>query len=134
MATTFEKPVMANETGNDMIDGDHADFERLLDTVQKQDDDALADGLAEVRKHMAEHFEREQNLMRDTGFPMVMIHRNEHQRVLAWTDSVIIAHERGEIGVVRHFLKVELPEWFVQHAATMDTATANWARTGELGF
>ncbi len=134
MTTTFDKPVMADATGNGMIDDDHADFERLLETVKKQDDAALSGGLADLRKHMAEHFEREQNLMRETGFPMVMIHRNEHQRVLAWTDSVIIALERGDTEFVRHFLNVELPQWFVQHAATMDTATANWAHSGELGF
>lgn len=134
MTTTVEGPKLAAPTGDAMIDKDHADFECLLEAVQKNDDAGLAEGLAEIRDHMAAHFEREQQLMKKSGFPMFMVHRNEHQRVLAWADSIKIDLERGNIATVRQFLDAELPQWYVQHAATMDTATANWANSGELKF
>ncbi|MEZ5840957.1 MAG: hemerythrin family protein [Hyphomicrobiales bacterium] len=114
-------------TGNPLIDEDHTHFAELIERSRALADSELAAALDEVGAHFAYHFAREEEIMEASGFPPIMIHRQEHRRMIALVDQLHAALEAGEIATVRAFFEHELERWFVQHAATMDTATARWA-------
>lgn len=114
-------------TGNSLIDEDHGHFAGNLLRWSRLSDTELDAGLAEVAQHFAEHFAREESIMEASGFPPIMIHRQEHRRMIALVDQLREALAAGDVEPARRFLGGELERWFVQHAATMDTATARWA-------
>ena len=114
-------------THNEMIDHDHAEFVELLSGFQALTDAELSPALESVIEHFKAHFAREEALMEETGFPPTMIHKNEHRRVLDWAGAMRAEAKAGNVAILRKFLTEEIADWFVNHAATMDTATANWA-------
>lgn len=126
MATTDGKPDYVL-TGNAMIDGDHAHFAELLERCRNAEDAELPGLLDEMIAHFEAHFAREEALMEETGFPPAPIHRSEHRRVLAWAATVREEARAGDGGKLRPFLTERIVRWFIDHAASMDSATANWA-------
>jgi len=114
-------------TGNSLIDEDHGHFAKNLERWRHLPDAELDQGLEEVAHHFAEHFAREEKIMETSGFPPIMIHRQEHRRMIALVEQLRAALAAGDPGPARSFFGGELETWFVQHAATMDTATARWA-------
>ncbi|PLX37073.1 MAG: hemerythrin [Hyphomicrobiales bacterium] len=121
-------------TGDPMIDEDHAEFAEMVVKFETLADDELAPTMDALAKHLAEHFAREEKLMTKTGFPAYVIHKGEHERVLNWVASIKVQLRAGDVAAVREFLAKDVREWFVTHAATMDTATANWARNRVLAY
>ncbi len=89
--------------------------------VAAQIDQAMNDWV----EHTEAHFERENRLMREYGFPAYAIHSEEHDRALAalhmlqksWMDK------RDIHGLAEH-VQINWPQWFQRHISTMDTVTA----------
>ncbi len=89
--------------------------------LQPQIDQAMSDWV----EHTEAHFERENRLMREYGFPAYAIHSEEHDRALAavhllqkaWTDN-------RDIHVLAEHVQINWPQWFQRHISTMDTVTA----------
>lgn len=86
--------------------------------------------------HTVEHFDQENRWMELIGFPGC--HKAEHDRVLAVCRDVRKRMERGDAALGRQLLQ-ELPIWFDNHVATMDSALAAYidsigfdTRTGEV--
>jgi hemerythrin len=78
-------------------------------------------------EHNRGHFAREEEAMRNSGFPAYPIHKNEHDQVLAWLESRIEAISGGlPCDTAQTLVEQEIPAWFVRHIETMDRATANW--------
>ncbi|MCC2112253.1 MAG: hemerythrin domain-containing protein [Hyphomicrobiales bacterium] len=126
MAETVDE-IVYNRTNNKMIDEDHAHFAELLMRCRTAADAELLALFDEMVGHFEAHFAREEALMQETGFPPMPIHTREHKRVLAWAANISDAAKDGDIERLRAFLTVDVPRWFADHAASMDTATANWA-------
>ncbi len=79
--------------------------------------------------HTVEHFDQENRWMELIGFPGC--HKAEHDRVLAVCRDVRKRMERGDAALGRQLLQ-ELPIWFDNHVATMDSALA--AYIDSIGF
>lgn len=84
--------------------------------------------LKEWYQHTSAHFERENDLMRETAFPAYRIHSAEHSNALNAMDAIIQQwNDTNDIATVSHYLFNHWPNWFNGHVNTMDMMTANFA-------
>lgn len=105
------------------MDETHREFVDLVNRITAAGDAGLLGGLDELILHTDEHFAQEDRWMRESGFPPVHCHQTEHQRVLEVMRDVRGHVAAGDLALGRNLL-AELPAWFDNHAATMDTALA----------
>jgi len=118
----------ADHRGEASLLNELADAVERLGAGSSARDDILARFDALLR-HTGEHFERENEAMRRTGFPPYEIHRGEHDRVLAEMRSVRDAFAQGgPLEPLRRYLVEAIPTWFLSHIATMDTVTSAFVR------
>ena len=93
--------------------------------------EAIAKQLAFWFEHTVSHFQGEETQMREKRFPPYAMHKSEHDNALAKMDFVLRNWSRTkDIGMLRAYVTQDVPAWFMQHIATMDTVTANFLSTG----
>ena len=120
------------EVGLDFMDRDHAEFVALLETIlgfcETGGETAvlgIGSALDQMLQHTRDHFAREEEAMRSSGFPAYAIHRGEHERVLERMVRIVERWRAGEdCRYVDDIVNGELLPWFHQHLRTMDAATA----------
>ena len=115
--------------GIDFIDQDHQDAVEAINRMAAAAHDGqsvLAD-LEAFHHHCALHFGREEDLMRQVDFFAQEPHRGEHERVLAEMDRILDRVRTGED--CSSYFTDALPQWFLEHRATMDFVTADFARS-----
>jgi hemerythrin len=123
----------------DFQNEDHEAEGRLLNEVASaigrycdgsEGQDAVLAPLEALVEHTREHFEREDRLMREQGFPAYAVHRAEHARVLSEMEREAFAfREQGDPSRLSRYVTAVLPSWFVNHIQTMDDVTARFAAT-----
>lgn len=77
-------------------------------------------------------FGEEERVMENMGFPELMAHRAQHQRVLVALQGAASQAAHGNVCAARAVVAL-LPHWFVFHWAHMDTTlivTASFAASG----
>ena len=114
--------------GIGFIDRDHQDAVEAMNRMAAASHEGLpvlAD-LEAFRHHCAEHFGREEDMMRQVGFFALEPHSGEHDRVLAEMDQILGRMRTGE--ACPAYITEALPQWFLEHRATMDFVTAGFAR------
>lgn len=114
--------------GYALIDNDHDEFISLvnqLDSASNADFPALFQHLC---AHTEQHFERENQLMAQFGFPAETEHKGEHQRVLGEFKQFKSRVDKGLLPFGRSFVRERLPSWFILHTATMDSALAAYIK------
>lgn len=118
--THFEEIEMVKELGelvNSFITNDN-----------QQNQNTLTQKLNAWLNHTIAHFERENDLMKDTGFPAYPIHKNEHSIALNQMRDVINTWIKNQnIELVEDYIFSLWPAWFEQHVNTMDMMTAKFA-------
>lgn len=121
------------ELAIDFVNDDHKHAAAALDELaalgrqDPMDDVRIIASLADFLQHTREHFDREQVMMEDTAFPPRPVHVAEHQRVLAELEAVLEDWPLLEVAARSRYLLTDLPQWFRQHLATMDTVTCQYA-------
>lgn len=115
------------------MNDDHAHAAGQIETMQAalarygSDRQPLAEACREFLQHSREHFAREEVIMREAGFPPYGIHKSEHDRVIAWLEALLQAVESGnDITAVSAAVSHDIPDWFIRHIRSMDSATAAW--------
>ncbi|MFV1957771.1 MAG: bacteriohemerythrin [Planctomycetota bacterium] len=94
----------------------------------------LADTFRAIVDHTREHFAREEEAMQLAGFPAYLVHKMEHDRVLAEMQRVADRFaDDGDLKALAHYARKGLPGWFVDHIATMDTLTAQFVSAHQGG-
>lgn len=116
------------EVGNAIIDSDHKETVALLVEAADADDAELPALFAKFAEHLRDHLAREEELMLAFGFPPYPIHFNEHERVRRELDGIEERLARGNLALARGYLTEVVPDWFINHKNTMDSATAAWIR------
>ena len=94
------------------------------------DDDVnqISKGLKAWLDHTIPHFERENELMLETGFPAYGVHSEEHQIALDRMKTVISAWEQNkDISLLADYVFTMWPQWFNGHVNSMDMMTAKFA-------
>ena len=112
---------------------DHAEATQitnlLLSALATDPPDAtkITEIFTRLLQHNREHFAREEEQMQQFDFPPYPVHQREHGIVLtemaaeldAWTKT-------ADLERLKHYARITLTNWFVNHIATMDTITARY--------
>lgn len=106
------------------IDRNHREFVELVNRMAEAGSAAFAYLFYEMVQHTHAHFAAEEVMMRETGFSATEEHRHEHRRVLAEMDWLCTRLQQGQVAMARAYVAERLPDWFRQHALTMDSALA----------
>lgn len=114
------------------INEDHKHFTDLTNQLEARladadsEPQAITEQLAQLLAHCREHFGREEQQMRQFQFPPYPVHKGEHERVLEEMESVSTQWRQSQDrATLRQYVEA-LPDWFIGHAATMDTVTASY--------
>jgi hemerythrin len=79
--------------------------------------------------YAATHFEDEERLMRETGYPELAAHAREHQAFQATLHGLTMAFARhGLSGDLAAATGRELAAWLDDHVRTTDRALGHWVR------
>jgi len=119
--THFEEIEMVKDLGelvNTLMD----------DNTNKHIQNSLSQKLNAWLEHTIAHFERENELMKETGFPAYSIHKNEHEIALEqMRDKINNWTKNQNIELIQDYIFSLWPIWFNQHVNTMDMMTAKFA-------
>ncbi|TAN65009.1 MAG: hemerythrin [Methylobacter sp.] len=108
--------------GHDLIDNDHDDFISLLNELDTTDNASFPVLFQQLYEQTEQHFDRENQLMKQFSYPGEIEHKGEHQRVLGEFKQFKSRIDKGLIAFGRSFVKDRLPQWFGLHVTTMDSA------------
>jgi len=108
--------------GYDPIDNDHDEFIDLLNKLDAADNAGFPALFLQLYEQTEQHFERENQLMKQSCYPGESEHKSEHQRVLGEFKQFKTRVDKGLIAFGRSFVKDRLPQWFGLHVTTMDSA------------
>jgi hemerythrin-like metal-binding protein len=108
--------------GHQLIDNDHDDFINLLNELDSTDNANFPALFQQLYEHTEQHFDRENQLMKQSSYPGETEHKSEHQRVLGEFKQFKSRVDKGMIVFGRSFVKDRLPQWFGLHVTTMDGA------------
>jgi len=110
--------------GVPVMDGYHQEFLSILSALTTMPDGVFATLFTELVRHSREHFSQEEQLMKETQFPAMQEHMDEHRRVLRDLEALLERVNSGRMLIPREFVKNGMPEWFALHLSTMDSALA----------
>ena len=106
------------------MDRNHREFVDLINRMDGASNAVFADLYAEMVQHTHAHFASEEAMMRETDFGPTFEHRDEHQRILGQLEWFAKHLLRGQVAMARAYVVEQIPDWFTQHAQTMDSALA----------
>jgi hemerythrin len=110
--------------GYELIDNDHDEFISLLNKLDSARNTDFPSLFQQLYEHIEQHFERENQLMKQLAYPGEIEHKGEHQRVLGEFRQFKTRVDKGLIVFGRSFVRERLPQWFGPHVTTMDSALA----------
>ena len=118
----------AHPLGVELMDDDHAQLEALIESAAVAADADLAALHAKIVDGLAAHFSREEELMRQRGFPGLHCHSAQH--------NLLVDQARRTGGMapaaLRRHIGVHIAQLVESHVLTMDYMTAAFLR-GEFG-
>ena len=115
--------------GIDVMDETHREFIALLKQVDQAAESDLLPAWQRVVDHTQDHFDREDQWMRSTGFSSSNCHTMQHQVVLQVMREVANRMQQSNDRAMLREMSQQLGEWFLHHAQSMDAALALHLRT-----
>ncbi|MBF0247585.1 MAG: hemerythrin family protein [Alphaproteobacteria bacterium] len=109
-------------------DEDHEEAVALVNAAQTCTDEEFPAAYRRLLDHTVDHLKREDDLMARIGFFAMEVHTSEHRRVIDEMHHYLDKLKAGDIAAVRAYVTDAVPNWFINHLDTMDTATAMFAR------
>lgn len=98
------------------------------DRPTKSETNEITQSLEKWLQHTEAHFERENALMRETNFPVYLVHSGEHEIALAQMAEVVKAwQDSNDIEPIAEYVFGLWPAWFNSHVDSMDMITARFA-------
>ena len=111
--------------GVPLMDEDHARLEALFETASSLPDAELGAFLARVRDELAQHFAREEELMRQHDAPVLHCHIAQHHMLLTEVDMAG-TRAAGDVSAQRRLLTRDLPALVLSHVASVDQVTSRF--------
>jgi hemerythrin-like metal-binding protein len=111
-----------------LMDRDHEHLESLLNRVTATADEDLLQLFEKVETETRAHFDREEELMRSAGAPVICCHIEQHKMFLAEFAHGRDAIARDDMADLRLFLSVTLPQLFLAHIGSVDRITASFLK------
>nr|WP_315482888.1 hemerythrin domain-containing protein [uncultured Undibacterium sp.] len=117
---------------HEVMDETHQEFVTLCAALSfSETDTPFLERLDALIAHSIEHFEQENNWMRDFAFPPAGCHQGEHDAVLQVMQEVRRRYASGEHDLGQS-LAEELPLWFEHHVDTMDNMLAQFMIANQI--
>jgi len=118
-----------SSSGQESVEVHHRVQASLVDLLEellrRGGDRALAEEtLTRLVDFTAAHFQTEESLMRQHGFPQAQEHAGEHGRLLAAVRRIRAAHAAGDPRGAD--LVGELRSWLMDHVHAMDASFLEW--------
>ena len=114
------------------MDETHQEFIALINDMADCDKPNFIILFKRLVEHTEAHFTAENRLMKETNFPAIREHMDEHLRVLGELNRLAERVTTGLIMLGRAYVKAQLPGWFDLHAQTMDSALAARIRSSPV--
>jgi len=114
----------------DVIDQQHRRLVELMNRLiaiqdEKASDDDISDILGAMTNYLGYHFDTEEQLMIDCGYPELESHREEHQTFVTQTAYFIATYREGGASLKSDIL-LFLKEWLVEHILKTDGAFGDY--------
>lgn len=109
--------------GVEDMDAAHKEFLDDLAALLTMPDDQFAPAFLNMIAKVEKDFHEEEELMEEIDYPGLQGHREQHARVLGALHHVAPHVMSGDLGLGREAAEL-LPQWFLFHLSTMDTALA----------
>lgn len=106
------------------MDRIHHDLFSALDELSLSDDQEFGGCYAEFVRKVEMAFREEEQWMDVIDFPGLVIHQEQHARVLGALHHVHAEVMRGNLALGRRVIEELLPQWLVFHISTMDSPLA----------
>ena len=131
MITQDQLPMVAKPSMNDTHLEEILIINKLESAALDNDVQAVAQILNELLEHTAIHFFDEEEMMEETLFPALKMHKSEHDRHLHELKSVIrYFDEHKDTTAISAYIQGNLTPWLINHIETMDTMTAKFLEQG----
>ena len=105
------------------VDDAHKIFIDELTSLLNMPDEQFGSVFMLMVARLESDFREEDRLMEDIEYPGLQGHREQHARVLAALHHVMPHVMNGDLSLGREAAEL-LPQWFLFHLSTMDTALA----------
>ncbi len=115
--------------GIDEMDRTHGEFLAACGKLKSTSGEDFSAQLEKLVAHTRLHFENENRLMAESGFPPTPIHMGEHERVLLELENALQLIQQEPSKYDGATFSNELLQWFETHLRSMDTALAVHLRT-----
>jgi hemerythrin len=113
--------------GNASIDSEHQELFRLADEFFEADDKLKKTECAmRLFRYTRQHFDHEEQLMRDLGYPELSAHVQQHTQLIGRLNEVSTKIANDTLG--SSDLKSLLTAWLVGHIVTFDTKLSAYVR------
>jgi len=131
LITQDQLPMVAKPSMNDTHLEEILIINKLESAALDNDVQAVAQILNELLEHTAIHFFDEEEMMEETLFPALKMHKSEHDRHLHELKSVIrYFDEHKDTTAISAYIQGNLTPWLINHIETMDTMTAKFLEQG----
>lgn len=105
------------------MDAAHKEFFENLTELLTLPDEQFAAAFMQLVGKVEKDFREEEDLMEEIDYPGLPGHREQHAKVLGALHHIAPHVMGGDIGLGREAAEL-LPQWFLFHLSTMDTALA----------
>ena len=108
--------------------GEHVSKYQDGEDTSEENTSKILELLNKWLEHTIPHFEHENDLMRETGFPAYQVHSEEHKMAIERFKAIISAWtDNKDINLISSFIFEQWPNWFNAHVNSMDMMTAKFA-------
>ncbi|MBK8959234.1 MAG: hemerythrin domain-containing protein [Proteobacteria bacterium] len=118
MTTLAWNPTLALD--DVVMDHTHEEFVDLLNAVGTAGPADIEATMRAFVEHTEQHFAEEERWMKESGFPPLGCHQNQHNMVLQVAREVCARVAKGETTLGEPFAKA-VAEWFGDHVSVMDS-------------
>lgn len=121
-------PLVSDESMNKTHFEEIAIINSLLTQIDIQADyNTLSITLEKLLQHMHQHFSSEEELMKNSHYPSLNMHKADHDKVLNQARYAEMEwRNKKDIEALDEYLKEELIPWLDQHIKAMDTPMADF--------
>jgi hemerythrin len=105
-------------------------MKKLQAAAEEKNDNGITEALTQWLAHTEAHFQHENELMLEINFPPYLVHSGEHENALNLLRAVKSTWEENkDLQQLSDYVFKQWPEWFMSHVNSMDTVTANFAKS-----
>lgn len=110
------------------MDSKHIEFIELLDIVKSSSKDDFLKNFEKLIEHTREHFEYEENLMREKNFYGFSEHKEEHTNLLNEMEYFYNKTKKGLIPFGKSYINDYAFDKFKRHVVNIDSQLANFLK------